>query len=152
MQHVDYQSGLNIHDRHTVVPKDYPDHTKKDDVKQKTGVSIFSRHKEFDVDDPRNVTGVQMMESMKMTMQSTGKKFRQTHQTNNSSQRTHEKDIRYKAGVKDLPSDHPNHDYNWLSNKEDYNRIQNGNKITPVFDKGGSRYDKSREKMVDLDI
>ena len=57
-------------------------------------------------------------------MQSTGKKFRMTNQSNISS--TNEKQIRYKHKDDMLPSDHPNEDYNWLSNIDDFNKLANG--------------------------
>ena len=80
---------------------------------------------------------------MQTVQTSSDRKFGITGMTNMSSMNN--KELKYKPREKELPSDHPNHDYNWLTNRGDLKDLMDGQNVTPVFDKSNSRYQKRRE-------
>lgn len=102
------------------------------------GISVFPRHKTFDVVDPKNITG---MEKMRMTHGSSdySNQFRNSKYGafNNDVEAEmlaaiRKKNTRYKDPSEDVP-ENPKTSNQWMTNPSDLKKLSENQKKTPIF-------------------
>ena len=104
---------------------------------------MFARHHHFDVDDPKNITGMQKMTggSSQFKAGASATNFNQQEMS-----KVKQKQIRYKGDTKMQERD----TFQWISNKQDMSRLSNSVNKTPIFFNDPRKSGQSFNRSLDM--